>query len=139
MFKKYFSLDKSSEFKKRESVMEKSEEVFYLELLKQLPDGFYVFPKMRVADIIETTSGRGYYSHRNEILPKHIDFLICNSFFHPILAIELNGSSHMRNDRKDSDKEKKEIFEFIELPLEFVNVGTNFDYDISGLINKYLV
>jgi hypothetical protein len=118
--------------------MDKREEAFFFELSKQLPAGFYVFPKMRIADIIETTDGKGYYSHRNEILPKHIDFLICNVSFHPVLAIELNGSSHKREDRKESDNEKREIFETVGLPLEFIEVGTDFSSDVKNLITRYI-
>jgi len=118
--------------------MDKREEAFFFELRKQLPEGYFVFPKMRIADIIETTNGKGYYIHRNEILPKHIDFLICNASFHPILAIELNGSSHGREDRKESDYEKKEIFKSAGLPLEFIEVGTDFPSDVKNLIAKYI-
>lgn len=138
MFRKLFNLKSSSTFKKRESVMDKREEAFFHELWKQLPEGFYVFPKMRIADIIETTDGKGYYFRRNEILPKHIDFLICDSYFHPVLAIELNGLSHRLENRKSSDIKKREIFKSVGLPLEFIEVGTDFSSDVANLISKYV-
>lgn len=139
MFRKFFASRSPSVYRKRESVMDKREEAFFFELARQVPAGSYVFPKMRIADIIEATDGRGYYLHRNEILPKHIDFLICNGSFRPVLAIELNGSSHRREDRKESDREKREIFKAVGLPLEFVDVGTDFPSDINNLISKYVV
>src|SRR3989339_112268 len=61
---------KESIYKKRESVMNKSESAFFFELQKQLPNGYHIFPKMRIADIIETESGKGYYKLRDKILPK---------------------------------------------------------------------
>lgn len=137
MFKKFFNFG-TSLYKKRESIMDSKEEAFFLEFQRQLPSGFYIFPKMRIADIIETISGSGYYRLRNKILPKHIDFLITNVRFQPILAIELNGASHLRKDREEIDNQKKEIFDSINLPLEFIEVGTNFYSDINNLITKFL-
>jgi len=136
MFRKLFNPKLLSVYRKRESVLDKREEAFFFELMKQLPTGFYVFPKTRIADVIETTDGKGYYFHRNKILPKHIDFLICNAFFHPIMAIELNGTSHRREDRKESDHQKREILKSAGLPLEFVEVGREFSLEVKNLINK---
>ena len=36
---------------------------------------------------------------RNQILPKHVDFLICNDRMTPLLAIELDGGSHNKPSR----------------------------------------
>ena len=94
---------------------------------------------MRVADIIETTDGKGYYFRRNKILSKHIDFLISNQSFMPILAVELNGSSHRIEKRKDSDDQKKKVFEFVGLPIEFIEVGTDFSLDVKNLFTKYKI
>ena len=63
-------------------------------------------------------------------MPKHIDFLICNSYFNPVIAIELNGSSHNRPDRIDRDNLVSEIFKVANLPLEVVNVGADFNQSI---------
>jgi hypothetical protein len=117
---------KESIYKKRSSVMNRSESAFFFELQKQLPHGYYIFPKMRIADIIETVNGRGYYHMRNSILPKHIDFLICDSYFKPIVAIEVNGGYHNKPNQKEKDLIKKEIFENSGLRFETINVGTNF-------------
>src|SRR5262245_9353477 len=62
-------------------VMNRSEAAFYHELRRQLPNGYYIFPKMRIADFISAVDGRGFYQRRNYILPKHIDFLVCDSYF----------------------------------------------------------
>lgn len=137
MFKNFFKSGLISSYKKRESVMDKREVEFFFELQKQIPNGFYIFPKMRVADIIETTDGKGYYAERNNILPKHTDFLIADKNFRPILAIELNGSSHTKRNRKESDNKKREVFQLVGLPLEFVEVGTDFSTDVRNLITRY--
>jgi len=113
--------------------MNRSEQAFFYELQKQLPNGYHIFPNMRIADFIDAVDGPGFYYRRNRILPKHIDFLVCDHYFRPVVAIEVNGSSHRRPDRIDRDEQVKQIFEDAKLPLEFVNVGTNFAENIARI------
>lgn len=121
-------------FRRKSSIMNGSERAFFFELQKQMPQGYYIFPNMRIADILEAIDGRGFYKRRNEILPKHIDFLICDSYFKPVVALELNGSSHRRSDRIERDGRVREIFEDAGLPLEFIHVGTSFQQEISRVL-----
>ncbi len=120
-------------YRKKQSVMNQSEAAFFYELKKQLPEGFYIFPKMRIADILDVPNGHDYYRMRNQILPKHIDFLICGKNFTPVVAIEVNGKSHIRQDRIERDERVKRIFEDAKIPLEFVNVGSSFTDSISNI------
>jgi hypothetical protein len=129
---------KESIYKKRESVMNKSEEAFFFELQKQLPNGYHIFPKMRIADIIETESGKGYYKLRDKILPKHVDFLICDFYFKPIVAIELNGGYHNGPSQQEKDSIKKEIFNDAKLPLKTINVGVEFNKVIKEITTVLL-
>ncbi len=124
---------KDSIYKKRSSVMNNTESAFFFELQKQLPNNYYIFPKMRVADIIETKSGRGYSHMRNSVLPKHIDFLICDSYFKPIVAIEVNGGYHNSHRQEQKDSIKKQIFEDAGLYFETVKVGTDFSQSIAKI------
>lgn len=126
---------KGNVYRKRHSIMNKSEMAFFYELQKQIPKGYYIFPNMRIADFIDAVNGKGFYNRRNKILPKHIDFLICNSYFNPILAIELNGSSHQRRDRIERDILVREIFESAKLPLEIVGVGNDFSTTVTRIFS----
>lgn len=55
---------------------------------------------------------------RNRVKSRHVDFVICDKQnIKPLLAIELDDSTHRRKDRKESDEFKDEIFEDMELPL----------------------
>lgn len=116
--------------------MNKSEQAFFYELKKQLPEGYYIFPNMRIADMIQAVDGEGFYGRRNKILPKHIDFLVCDAYFRPVVAIEVNGSSHRRADRMERDDLVRRIFADAKLPLEFVDVGTNFQENISAILKQ---
>jgi len=116
-------------YRLRPSVFNGSETAFFLELKKQLPEGFHIFPKIRIIDFIDPNSRE--YKWRNKIWAKHVDFLICDSIFKPILAIELNGRSHQRHDRVKRDRFVKEIFQVTGLPFEVLEVGNNFNLTIS--------
>src|SRR3989344_9285204 len=96
-------------YRKKDSVMNKSEAAFFFELQRQIPNNYFIFPKMRIADIIDATEGYGLQYRKNKILPKHIDFLICNSYLNPVVAIELNGSSHNRPDRIERRSEERRV------------------------------
>ena len=119
-------------YKLRPSVMNASEAAFFFELKKQLPAGYYIFPKIRVIDFIDPNSKE--YSWRNKIWAKHVDFLVCDTTLKPALAIEVNGGSHNRSERIESDDTKRAIFHHVNLPLEFVNVGTSFADSIARII-----
>lgn len=130
-------LPKPAQYRKKDSVMNKSEQAFFYELKKQLPEGYHIFPNMRIADMIRAVDGKGFYNRRNKILPKHVDFLVCDRYFKPVVAIEVNGSSHNRADRIDRDDQVTQIFADAKLPLEWVNVGTDFKRAISDSL-KFL-
>ena len=40
----------------------------------------------------------------NRICSKHVDFVICDAWLCPLVAVELDGSSHRRIDRQQRDK-----------------------------------
>ncbi len=121
-------------YKKRFKIMNHTESALFFELRKQLPQDYYIFPNMRIADVIDAVNGPGFYKRRNKILPRHIDFVICDQNFKPIVAIELNGSSHNRLDRITMDKEKQQIFKEADLPLITIKVGHNFYESVSNIL-----
>lgn len=121
------------EYRKRSRVMNNSEARFFYLLKNALTDDFHIFPKMRIADILETVHGEGYYVRRNKVLPKHIDFLICNELFKPLLGIEIDGSSHRTQKRVDRDREVNKIFEDVGLILKRVVVGSSFEKEIAEI------
>lgn len=93
-----------------------SEAAFYRVLVEAVSGRFVVFPKVRLLDICDVPSRD--YSAQNRIDKKHIDFLLCDrETFRPAMAIELDGSSHQRRDRADSDAFKDELFGMMGIPL----------------------
>lgn len=110
----------------------KSEEAFFLELKKYLPENYYVFPKVRIIDFIEPTR-ENYYSNKGRVWSRHVDFLICDFNFKPVIAIEVNGKSHQSQNRQDSDEFKKQLFEAVGLKYKFVQVGESFEEVIKNI------
>jgi hypothetical protein len=69
-----------------------------------------IFAKVRLCDVLRIAKGtaRGggdsYRAHFNRINSKHVDFVICShDEVQPLLAIELDDSSHERDDRQERD------------------------------------
>jgi len=121
----------------RHSVFTRSEAAFFDELKRQTPEGYHVFPKMRIADILNTPHGSGYYKRVYKIIPKHVDFVVCDQYFKPLVAVEVNGSSHRRAKTQESDALKKEIFEVAGMPLIAVPVGSSFASAVQEVISYF--
>ncbi len=141
--RRYFSflpkskISRVSKYRVRPTIMNRSEYQFYLELKRQLPANLHLFSKMRLIDILEPYDAS--YGSRNKIWIKHIDFLICDRYLKPVMAIELNGASHRAQARIDRDRFVSAIFEQAGLPLIFVSVGTDFEYEVQKILNNLLL
>jgi hypothetical protein len=122
----------------KKSLLHDSEQALYYEIVRQLPVGYFVFPDMRVGDVVSTLHGKGYRDRRNKILPRHIDFVIANQHFMPIIAIELNGKSHNTIAQRISDRIKKGVLEDAGLPLITLYVGQDFVNEIHAVFSEFL-
>ncbi len=126
-----------SMYKKRYRLMNNSESSFFHVAKKSLPEGYFIFPKMRIADIIETKNGKGYYKQRNKILPKHVDFVVCDKELRTMCAIEIDGKSHNNPKKIERDELVEYIFESVGIPLVRVQVGGSFE-KVCNEMRQYL-
>jgi hypothetical protein len=92
-------------------------EARFFHLLHQLSQGrCQLFAKVNLADIVLPVTGA--IGDRNKISQKHVDFLVCrNEDWMPMLAIELDDSSHAAKKRQKADQDKNDIFAAIGVPL----------------------
>jgi len=115
-------------YRKREYLLSRSEYKFY-RLLREMIDKKYVlFAKVRIADIIEAKPGLGDYISFSKIKAKHVDFLVCHK--DPVMlriAIELDGNSHNREDRRERDKFVDEVFANAGIPIVHIKVTNWYD------------
>lgn len=70
----------------------------------------------------------GWKAHFSKIARKRIDFLICQKEdLKPLLAIELDGSTHNNKSRQDRDTFVDNIFQSTNLPILHVRVQSSYD------------
>jgi hypothetical protein len=91
---------------KRRFLLSRAEKSFYLVLCKCVPQSYVIFPKVRLADLLDAKgSGRDYWACHNKLTAKHVDFVICDrEWLEPRVAVELDDRSHERRDRQQRDE-----------------------------------
>lgn len=81
-------------------------EYFAHRKLKEIADkkGLVICPKVRMLDIVEPRKGeKDYKTLFYKIQAKHLDFVICDKGMKVLGVLELDDSSHDRQDRKERD------------------------------------
>lgn len=101
-------------------------------LSKNYPGKYDIFPKVRLFDLADTN----YKINRNKIVSKHVDFLVVDQITHctPILAIELNWTSHETDQMRQRDSFVWEFFKIINIPL--LTIHNEELKDIQNVIEK---
>lgn len=113
--------------KKNKYILTKNELSFFYKL-KPITDKYnlYIFPKIRLADIIDTSN----YNNFNKIKSKHIDFTICDKYCSPILFIELDDKSHNRYNNMENDTKKDYIMKQVNANLIRIKLN-EIDYKLK--------
>lgn len=94
-------------------LLTKREHQEYLKL-KQYADtrGWLICPKVRLWDLIEPKKGRGNRKElENKIRSKHVDFVLVDPELKVIGVLELDDSTHDREDRKSRDSFVRDALE----------------------------
>ena len=99
----------------RSSVLSKPERIMFQRLREALPDKL-IFAQVSVNRLIDSRPEPGSfksvdYSLFGKINGKSFDFVICDENTVPLVAVELDDSSHYRADRKKADAQKNEACE----------------------------
>lgn len=98
----------------------RTEVSFFAVLESALPEGYRVFPNVRLNDIFTITTRQygekqGAYARLRD---KHVDFLIVRlPDLRPVMAIELDGASHDNEKQQYRDAVKDAAFRSAHLPL----------------------
>lgn len=128
-------------YRVRKSIMTPAELKFHRTLMKAVPEA-PIMPKMRMADVIDTLPGSHITAFR-KISQKHFDWVICHPVsLEPLLAIELDDSSHNWSPRqRKNDLVKNEITKVAGLELYRINWQREYDEfkvrdDIAIIINR---
>lgn len=105
-------------FRLRDDFLSPAEISFYHILLSAAGDSLTVCPKINLNDIFFVSRPNQNQAARNRISRKHVDFLLCdNRTMRPRVGIELDDSSHAREDRQARDALVEDVFKAAGLPL----------------------
>jgi len=119
-------------------LLTKSEFNFY-KALKPVCDkyGFIICPKVGLKDFIAVTSKKDYFKYFRKISQKHVDFLICDENLRPLIAIELDDSSHELKKARKNDEFKNELYRHMNFPLVRVKAARYYKYqDLDSIFSK---
>ena len=112
-----FGMPNSLPYSKKKFFFSAAERSFYEILRRMVPD-HTVFAKVRMCDVIAVSKGSGSWrTSHNRIQSKHLDFLICDATLAPVVAIELDDSSHARADRMARDQFVDAALAAAEVPI----------------------
>lgn len=124
---------------KRPYLFTSAEFAFYKVLRSAVGDRFTILVKVRIADLVDVERGATKRQAKlNRIMKKHVDFVLCDPCtMVPTLAIELDGSSHEADDRRERDALVDAIYAAVGLPCLHVPVAKTYDpADLSGQIDN---
>lgn len=114
-------------FFRRKYLLTSAEKDFY-QVLRRIVGNHTVWAKVRLADLVGADKRHLLRkSNFDHIKAKHIDFVICDAALSPVIAIELDDSSHRRADRVARDRDVNRILEIAELPIVRFPVRRVFD------------
>ncbi|MCQ4922962.1 DUF2726 domain-containing protein [Tissierella carlieri] len=130
------SSDSIYPYEKKKYLLSVAEKNFYDVLSLAIQDTeYYICPKVRLADIITVGKTDKRQTYFNKIQSKHIDFLLCDkSSLVPLLAIELDDSSHLKDDRIARDIFVDKSLE--SAGLNFIRFKVQHAYTVSDIKDK---
>ena len=118
-----------------------AERSFYGVLCQAVETRYTVFAKVRLGDVLAVPHGTPrFWTHRNRIDRKHVDFLLCAPHdLTPLLAVELDDASHDRRDRRDRDAFADKALAVADLPILRVPAQRGYaPGELRGLIEERL-
>jgi very-short-patch-repair endonuclease len=128
-------------FRKQNYFFSKAERSFYEVLCRSVDANHVVFAKIRLADLVYLPKGtqnrQGYFKR---IQAKHVDFVLLDRVsLAPVLAIELDDNSHMRQDRQTRDQFVDKALAVAGLPLLRIPVKDGYvPRQLASLIEEKL-
>lgn len=119
-------------YRKRKYLLTIPEKKFYDVLKTVVKDDYVIFAKVRIPDLIDSPKWKKtWQTDFNRIRAKHIDFVICDKYIiSPLLAIELDDSTHNRTDRKRRDDFVDEAFKVAQLPILHVKSSSQYNSEL---------
>jgi very-short-patch-repair endonuclease len=139
LFRKQTIKSQNLPFRRKDYLLTRAERSFYEVLQRVAGDNMQVFAKVRLADLVWLPKGtQNRQAHLNRVLSKHIDFVLCHrETVSPVLAIELDDSSHNMSYRQSRDAVVNDILHSAGLPI--LRIPAKYSYapnELSELIRN---
>ena len=141
LMRMYAGSGKLLPYVKRERIVTKAELRFYKALQKAVQDDWTIFAMVRIADLLRVDEGvKNRRPWVSKIMAKHIDFVLCDpGNLEPVLCIELDDSSHQREDRRKRDEFVDDAMDSAGLPIMRIPVRSSYKArEIRDLIDEIL-
>lgn len=111
----------------RDDFLSPAELSFFRVLKNELPANWHLVAKVNLADLFFVRQPHRNQAARNRIDRKHVDFVICEALtMKPLLGIELDDSSHARQDRVERDAFVDLVFQAAGLPILHVTAARGY-------------
>ena len=112
------SVSKPLPYRLRDDFLSPAEFSFYKVLSSVGGARLTIQSKVRLADVFFVARPNENVAFFNRIAQKHLDFLVCDSVtMKPLLGVELDDSSHKRDDRQERDEFVESVCKVAGLPL----------------------
>jgi hypothetical protein len=127
---------KALPYKRKDFLLTAAERSLFGVLHEAFGAKYFIFAKVRLADLLWMPKGtESRQSHFNKIQAKHVDFVISDrQTVRPLVAIELDDSSHSRADRVNRDAFVDEALAAAGLP--FVRIRAAASYSVRELAQQ---
>ncbi len=86
-------------------VLTEPEQVLYHRLRESVPE-LIVLAQVQISQIVGIKKGQGWQYWFNKISRKSADFVVCLKDFSIVTVVELDDSTHNRQDRQKADQDK---------------------------------
>ncbi|MCX5658702.1 MAG: DUF2726 domain-containing protein [Planctomycetota bacterium] len=117
-------------FRLQDEFLSPAELLFYRSLFVAVGDLAVICPKVRVGDILYVIDRKMNMGHANRIERKHVDFLLCDpEGMQPLGVVELDDSSHDREDRSARDQMLDEAYAAAGLAVLHVKARRSYKVD----------
>ena len=131
----------SDNYEKRGMIMSLREKIFFDKLKQVVVGDFDIYPQVHVDKILQPR--RGLFGNNRlwafrGISQKSVDFLIVDNNQSPVLAIELDDSTHEKEDRAERDWFIECAFKNVGVPLLRFAARTNYDVSDLDSIRRFL-
>ena len=116
-----------------------AEAALFMRLSDKLPREFHIHSKVRLEDIIRVKRGvneKLRWAARGRVKSRHVDYLNTSREGRPLMAIELDGSSHDPQNPSEADKVKTALFRAAGVVLRRIRVGENFDHIAATIASE---